>query len=156
MLLPNKSNDQQKILYAIQKNNVIVDSIAGSGKTTTILHIANEFQDKNILLLTYNKRLKFETREKKELLKLKNIEIHSYHSFGFYYYDKKCNTDQGIIDMIKKKFTSFKKFEYDIIILDEAQDISKLYFEFICKIIANISKTIKSHIVAIRRFFGAE
>ena len=60
MLLPNKSNDQQKILYAIQKNNVIVDSIAGSGKTATILHIANEFQDKNILLLTYNKRLKFE------------------------------------------------------------------------------------------------
>ena len=43
---------------------MIVESVAGSGKTTTNLYIAKTFPELDILLLTYNARLKFETQDK--------------------------------------------------------------------------------------------
>jgi hypothetical protein len=61
--------------------SVVVDAVAGSGKTTTVLHIAAASPGKRILLLTYNARLKTETRRR--AAGLKNLEVHSYHSFGF-------------------------------------------------------------------------
>lgn len=143
MILPEKSIEQCLIISSIKTNNIIVDAVAGSGKTTTILHISREYPNKNILLLTYNKRLKLETKRKIKLLDLKNIEACSYHSFAVRYYGSKCHNDFGIIELIKKELTTYKKFNYDIIILDESQDISKLYYEFICKIILNNNKDFK-------------
>ena len=80
--LNDASDEQKKVLKYLKKDyNLIVDSVPGSGKTTTCLHIAKHFTDLNILLLTYNSRLKDETREKRDLLKLNNLEVHSYHAF---------------------------------------------------------------------------
>jgi AAA domain len=132
----NISNEQQNIVYELFKeNNVIVDSVAGSGKTTTILHIANQFPDKEILLLTYNARLKEETRNKKREHHLANIEVHSYHSFGVKYYLNTCFTDTEIDIIVKQNLARLKSYKYDIIVLDEAQDISPLLFHLICKIV---------------------
>ena len=51
MILPIISNEQKNIINTLKNNNnIIVDSVAGSGKTTTNLYIAKEFHDKNILL----------------------------------------------------------------------------------------------------------
>ena len=44
------SEEQEKIINAIVNNkNVIVNAVAGSGKTTTVLLIANKLQHKKIL-----------------------------------------------------------------------------------------------------------
>ena len=53
---------EQKIVIAaiVQKNNVVVDSIAGSGKTTTIIACANKIPNSSVLLLTFNAKLKEE------------------------------------------------------------------------------------------------
>jgi superfamily I DNA/RNA helicase len=80
-ILNNPSHEQKNVLLNLKYNNVVCDSVAGSGKTTTILYIAKTFKSKSILLLTYNAKLKIETREKVKLLNLTNIEVHSYHSF---------------------------------------------------------------------------
>ena len=57
--------------------------LKGSGKTTTVLHLAKASTlNEQILLLTYNARLKIETREKAVHFSLHNLEVHSYHSFG--------------------------------------------------------------------------
>ena len=83
MNLPKKSIEQNNIIQQLSlNNNVLVDSVAGSGKTTCNLHIAQHFPNMNILLLTYNSKLKVETREKAQKLEIFNIEVHSYHSFG--------------------------------------------------------------------------
>jgi hypothetical protein len=134
-MLHTISKEQQEIIDALrERKNVIVNSVAGSGKTTSNLHIANTFKDSSILLLTYNAKLKIETREKIEKLKLTNIEIHSYHSFCVRYYDNSCYTDAEIIQLLKSQNGQTHPFSYDIVILDEAQDISPLYFNLICKI----------------------
>ena len=134
MELPNISIEQENIITLInQNNNVIVESVAGSGKTTSNLYIA-KLTNKSILLLTYNTKLKMETREKIFNLGIQNMEVHSYHSFCVKNYNPKCFTDYEIINIIKHDTISKKKFKYDLLILDEAQDITPLYHQLICKI----------------------
>jgi len=133
-ILHNISEEQKYIVKQLLTNNVAVDSVAGSGKTTTSLHIAENFKNNKILLLTYNAKLKVETREKASKLGINNIEVHSFHSFCVKYYNYRCFTDSGILDILKKKSKKFKEFKFDLIILDECQDVSSLYYELICKI----------------------
>ncbi len=103
--LPPASLEQQNAVNSIiNGNNLILDSVAGSGKTTTILHIATQNKDKNILLLTYNKKLKLETQERRDKLELTNLEVHSYHAFGVKYYSHKCHIDSGIIKVIENNY----------------------------------------------------
>ena len=131
-ILPQPSKEQKIILDAVKVNNLIVDSVAGSGKTTTILHIAKDNPQCNILLLTYNKKLKFETREKRRILDLNRLEIHSYHSFAVSYLSNDCFTDSGMIKALRSDAT-LESPVYDMIIIDEAQDMSVTYFELVCK-----------------------
>jgi hypothetical protein len=129
------SAEQQNILKRIKTNHVVVDSVAGSGKTTTNLHIAKYYKKQTILLLTYNRKLKIETREKIKLLGIKNMEVHSYHSFCVKYYKRNCFTDHGILKLLANKQKPLSKFTYDIIVLDEAQDITPTYYQLVCKIL---------------------
>jgi superfamily I DNA/RNA helicase len=144
MILPNISVEQNNIIIALKNNNnVVVDSVAGSGKTTCNLHIATIFNNLNILLLTYNSKLKIETREKVNKLKLGNLEVHTYHSFCVKYYDNECFNDTSITKLLKTNKIIKKKCNYDLIILDEAQDITPTYFELICKIYRDNDNTAK-------------
>lgn len=65
-MLSPASKEQIDIINAIKTNNVKVNSVAGSGKTTTVLHMAQILENESILLLTYNARLKIDTRKKKK------------------------------------------------------------------------------------------
>lgn len=136
-ILPTASDEQLQIINKLSNHNLIVDSVAGSGKTTSILHIASRYININILCLTYNAELKMETREKILKLGLKNIEAHSYHSFCVKYYSKKAYNDVGMIEFIKSNIKPLKTFGFDMIILDEAQDITPLYYELICKLLTD-------------------
>lgn len=141
--LPKYSPEQAQVLKNISKYNVVVDSVAGSGKTTCNLHIAYHYKNSNILLLTYNSRLKIETREKVAKLDINNLEVHSYHSFCVKYYDRYSYTDTKIKEIVDKKKKTLRRFKYDMIILDEAQDISIIYYDLICKILHDNNNNVK-------------
>lgn len=80
-LIPTPSEEQRRIVEKLNQGyNVAVNSVAGSGKTTTSLHVARGGQ--RTLLLTYNARLKDETRVKAKAAGLVNMEVHSFHAFG--------------------------------------------------------------------------
>lgn len=133
--LADPSDEQINIINQFQTHNLIVDSVAGSGKTTSILHLAKSNLAHNILCLTYNARLKFETREKVCYLGLTNIEIHSYHAFAVKYYTSQAINDVGMKNFIKNNTKPSKPFTYDILIIDECQDMTPLYYELICKLL---------------------
>lgn len=131
-----KSTEQQKVLDTLAKgNHVIVSGVAGCGKTTTILNICRQFHDKQIMVLTYNARLKQETREKAEALKLTNAEIHSFHALCYKYYTERGMTDEGIIFAVKHNKTPKPQIHFDMLIIDECQDMSKTYFDFVIKVL---------------------
>jgi len=138
--LPPISSEQNEIVESISGGfNVSVDSVAGSGKTTSCLHISisDYGSSKSILLLTYNSKLKIETRERVKALNILNMEVHSYHAFNMKYYGSDSYTDDGIINTLRNNVDPIKKFKYDIILLDEQQDMTYTYFHFVKKIIEN-------------------
>lgn len=135
------SEKQLEIIKSLKNYNVVVDSVAGSGKTTTNLHIAMHFNKKKILLLTYNAKLKIETKEKVAKLGIANLEVHTYHSFCCKYTGSSCPTDNGIIDHLNKRIGLAREINYDIILLDEAQDICPLYYKLICYVFGQNKKS---------------
>lgn len=82
------TNEQLQISRAVvEGKSVIVDAVAGSGKTATILLIAKTIPEKRILQVTYNTALKLEVRSKVEENNISNVEVHTYHSLARTYYD---------------------------------------------------------------------
>ena len=136
-MLPKPSAEQQIIIDASIDHNLIINSVAGSGKTTTIMHIAKASQDDKILLLTYNAHLKNETRQRINALGLMNIECHSYHAFCVKYYREDCQNDKVILDILRTNVLPKKKFSYTFVIIDEAQDLTGMLFQLIKKIVAD-------------------
>lgn len=137
---PVPSEEQVAIVTAIQDgNNVIVDAVAGSGKTTTVLFLAATLSDRQILVVTYNSKLKQETRER--CARLGNVEVHSYHSLGLAYYTRPdpCRDDTGLLRIINQRLPLKTKSKPSIIVLDETQDMTPLYYAFIKKAIADLN-----------------
>ena len=134
------SEEQKVIIDAINLNtNISVDAVAGSGKTTTLIFIAKAFPQKKILQITYNKQLKFEVRNRAEKEGVdSNLKIHTYHSLAVRYYYEKANVDQGIIKILKEQMKIRKRDKFDIIVIDESQDMTPLFYELIQKFLSDI------------------
>jgi hypothetical protein len=131
------SNEQQKIIdFMIDGKNVVVDACAGSGKSTTILSLAKQMSNKRILQITYNSALRKEIRDKVREYGLKNITIHTYHSLGVNYYSPTCHNDMEMRRVIFENLPVLKEILlFDILVIDEAQDMSLLYYRMIRKFI---------------------
>lgn len=131
------SDEQKEIVKAISESDVTVDAVAGSGKTTTAMFIAKEYPDKNILLITYNKQLQLDNKSKCSCLK--NIDVYTFHGYCGRIYRHTCNTDSGIYKCLLSP-TVPKQKHYDIVIVDEAQDLKDCYYKFIKKILQPYSR----------------
>jgi|688.fasta_scaffold43532_3 hypothetical protein len=131
------SIEQQAIIDEIIKksNNVACCAVAGSGKTTTVIELAKQCEGR-VLQITYNARLKHEVREKAP----QNLTVHTYHSMVCSFYGK-AYTDEEIDNIIKinkkLKVKARAAAKFDIIVIDECQDMTRLYFDIINKLITD-------------------
>ena len=139
--LPSPSYEQRVVFHSlfIDKCNVMLNAVAGSGKTTTALYVALTDPNKSILLITYNKRLKEDVRVKTKTYGINNLEAHSYHALGVRVYDPTCFRDDGILTVIQSNMSMKveRQKKYDILIIDEAQDMNILYYLFMCKFLSD-------------------
>jgi len=134
------SIEQLEILESIKAGkNVKANSMPGSGKTTSILTIARELSDKNILQVTYNKSLKLEVREKTK--DLSNILIHTYHSLALYFFDVTGYDDNMIKNILEKKLKPKRPISFDLFCIDETQDQTQLYFSLM-KYVISFNKSV--------------
>lgn len=130
------SEEQQvAIRHMVNGHNVILDAVAGSGKSTTILSMAQLLDHKQILVIAYNSMLRKEMEAKAKKMNITNAQIHTFHSLAVKYYLDKAHTDSGIRKIVYNdmKPRTAKLPKYDIIVLDEAQDMSYLYFQLMVK-----------------------
>lgn len=138
------SGEQQYIIDMVkQGKNVQVDACAGSGKSTTILSTAKSMPDKQFLLITYNKSLRKEMKEKVDELELKNVIVHTYHSLAVAMYNKDAHKDKEMRLIISKNDPPNSKKHHDIIVLDEAQDMKFLFYRFVIKYITDMGNKIQ-------------
>ncbi len=129
----NNLSDEQKELIQRTANgeNVLVDACIGSGKTTAIQVLCNEFSDKKILYLTYNRLLKIDAKAK---ITARNVCVTNYHGFAYMALSN-MNIRSGISDLIQ----SFNRYKpalshYDMLVLDEYQDIEQEIAEMLLHI----------------------
>lgn len=137
----NPSEEQLLVLEAIQnKKNVVITAIPGAGKTTQIMLILSVCENLgNTLVLTYNRKLKIETKEKIQDLAASKFfevepEVHTFHSFCQNKYGIQCHTDRGILKIVNENLEMTDEMQYDFLVVDECQDMTELYFKVIKKI----------------------
>jgi hypothetical protein len=145
MIIKNKpiidiklSDEQIKIINS--NSNIKVDAVAGSGKTTTILHMGMANPTKKIFQITYNNLLKREVRKKAKRLCVENMEIHTYHSLSVKYYDPLSYTDEEIKKVLstnKQINPNIESKPFDILFIDETQDMILDYYRLIKKFISD-------------------
>ena len=132
----NALSDEQALVLNHTKSghNSVVDAVAGSGKSTTVLSIAAKLVSKKFIQLTYNSMLRCEIKEKTEQLRIHNLDIHTYHSLAVKYYNSSAYTDTGIRHILAPNTAPRIHIpKKDVVVIDEAQDMTFLYFQFIVK-----------------------
>ena len=134
--LPNPTEESKVILADIgDGHSVIVQAIPGSGKTTFALTVAHKYPDRKVLLITYSSHLKEETRAKAKACNLKNLEVHSFHAFGSKYYRRGCRNDTTLREVLRQSDRCLVPLNYDLLVIDECQDMQRDYFLLILKCI---------------------
>jgi len=154
----NYSEEQRAIATAIKDNySVIVSAEAGSGKTTCIRHVVEtlsaaemdvselnedsddfleslmDFNVKRVLVLLYNKRLSDETKVR---INGSNVKIGTIHAAASWLYGKNCRNDDGIKGILTENSAPVvDNCHFDVLVLDEAQDVTLLLAQIIFKII---------------------
>lgn len=139
------SPEQQHILSEVKSGkNVVVDACAGSGKTTLILYTAKELNRRKFLQMTYNSMLRHEVSERVTKTGVKNMTVHTFHSLAVKYYYSTAYTDRGIRYIMLNDLppkTPIEKF--NVLVIDEAQDMTCLYFMFVSKMIRDMGSQIQ-------------
>lgn len=132
----NPISEEQSVVLNNTKNgkNSVVDAVAGSGKSTTVLSIAAALTTQKIIQFTYNSMLRCEIKEKTAQLQISNLDVHTYHSMAVKYYYSSAHTDTGLRHILATKMKPrIRVPKKDVIVIDEAQDMTPLYFQMVVK-----------------------
>lgn len=142
------SNEQQYIVDTLKNFNVSCQATAGSGKTTTIFHIAKHFKTSNILTITYNSKLSKEMAQKIINYNVQNLSVFTVHAFINRYYCS-CRNDDELLDFLENPQIKPQQNQimdqddviflnnicYDIVIIDEIQDFNSILYKAITRIL---------------------
>lgn len=157
------SDEQNKIIESIKLGkNVIVDACAGSGKSTTILSCSYMFPHLRFMQLTFNKQLQTEVQQSIQEKELQNISVHTYHGLAVKYYSTDCYNDTGIRRILREKVNPQIEIpNFDVIVIDEVQDMTLLYFHLIWHFLTYYKKQVQIFILgdekqALYGFKGAD
>ena len=139
------SEEQQLILDKVKGNhNVMVDACAGTGKTTIILAIAKQLPERKFLELTYNSMLRHEVKEKVRLQGINNVNVHTFHSLAVKYYYPTAYTDTGLRYILYHRLKPQRPIDiFDVLVLDETQDMTLVYFQFMCKVVMDMGSPVQ-------------
>lgn len=118
-------SDEQELFIqtALTGQNVLVDACIGSGKTTAIQELCSRYPaGTSILYLTYNKLLKLDAQSK---IKQSGVRVTNYHGFAYIeLMHMGVNCGQGDQVQLYNQYKP-KPSHYDVLILDEYQDIEQ-------------------------------
>jgi nucleoside-triphosphatase THEP1 len=138
---PIIASEEQAIILDHMKSghNCVCNSVAGAGKTTTVMMLAQNNPNTKIHMVTYNSMLKEEVRKKAK--KYSNLTVHNYHSLAKVTYIKHHNDyDHNTVfeNILTNRLNPIKQVSIDIIVIDETQDMELIFFKFLQKFIKDI------------------
>ena len=149
-LLPSPSTEQQSVIDAILSGNcVAIPSVAGSGKTTTMLQIASNLPtNRRVIIVTYNRSLSDECRGRIIKCGLRERAwCYTIHGLVSKVAGQICNDDHKLINVVNQwdadsnangyaeSQITLSNLDLDLLMLDEAQDLRPSFYKALCHII---------------------
>lgn len=130
------TTEQLAICDCVERgHNVIVDAVAGSGKTRTILELVARNPSLQFCVLLYSASLKAETRRRlRDIDTADNAFVHSFHS-AINHVNPPCHNDEHLLAFVAaddKESINFPRF--DVLVVDESQDLTPLLLKVIFRI----------------------
>jgi hypothetical protein len=123
------SAEQRRILFAFERGrNIVCRAVYGAGKTTTLLLCAARRPGAACLLLTYNKGLQLDVARRAQRA-APNMTVATYHSAAGRAYGCVVQNDEVFRAVVRAAPPSPPAF--DVLLLDEAQDMSIEYYAFV-------------------------
>lgn len=108
---------EQSLILKSEQNNIVIQALAGSGKTTTLLEYSKKYSDKKFLYLAFNRSIKEEAEKKFPI----NVTAKTVHALARSWFVNSGYNPEKIKNFIRTKyyhdFLSFKKATYDEIYL---------------------------------------
>jgi len=138
------TQEQSVILHAVleEGRSMVVQAAPGAGKTTLLIFLAEAMRRSangktrgRLLWLTYNRHLRLDTQVRLKELGLDNlVDCHTYHSFCAAAFCP-APTDEGIRRVVEAQMAPKEylgvDFDWAVVGLDEAQDLSPLLVDFV-------------------------
>lgn len=160
-----KLSEKQKAIDDAWKNgdkNILINAVAGSGKTTTLLNLLASCQYR-VLFLAFNKSIQEEIQSKideRGLIQGKAMTIHSLGLMALRNYSRKVRINKGKnFDIVKKvqkaQYSIFRKYQWKDKLkitynLMDMNDISRLFLTDDIDKIAEVLETTDKKIVVDR------
>ena len=142
-VLPEPSSEQKEIIQAIgQGQCVSIQACAGSGKTTCMLQVTASLpKTRNALIVTYNRSLADECKDRIQRLSLGHIaKCYTIHGLASRFAGRVCNDDQKLIRQLDRWESGLDlipahPLPLDLVMIDEAQDLRPLFHRVLSHII---------------------
>ncbi|TGZ81131.1 P-loop containing nucleoside triphosphate hydrolase protein [Ascodesmis nigricans] len=143
--LPPPTAEQKKIIdhFTNEESNMIITACPGGGKTSIITYLAQARHEWRFRFMTYNNQLAKETEERCKIYGVSNMGISTIHAAGYNHYSIECRVDQGLTRVLledRRPLDDAPPPEFDTLIIDEAQDLTPVMFEFIKKFLSDHAK----------------
>lgn len=146
------TNEQRQVIVDLESgHHVVVRAGPGMGKSTLALHVAAKFRSQRILLVVYNRRLKDDTRQRASLQGLSNIEVHTYHSLTRRYFYDRCHDNIGIQHALQRSAPPIHAIDFDVLILDEQQDMTRLYARLVSHVVKHNERALQTLVLGDER-----
>jgi superfamily I DNA/RNA helicase len=135
MILTDEQNEVKDVI--LSDISCVVNACPGAGKTTLSL-VITQLYNKKTLVLTFSSKLKDETRDKVSKNNIKNCIVHSYNSAPRDHYLNDAYNDEDIYEILSRDIEPFEKIDYEFIVLDEIQDMTKAHYKYLMKFIKDM------------------
>lgn len=132
-------------------HGIIVNAVAGSGKTTTVLQCAAAYPQWSFWMLTYNAHLRRETQVRARAASLENLTVHTFHSFVVHTFAATSFTDTIIEEALRVHNAEARIPPIHVLVVDEAQDLTHMY----CNLVALIVRARNPKVILVGDAFQA-
>lgn len=132
MTLPTIASCQQIAIEKLDDENVIIEGIAGSGKTSTLFYIAKRYRLR-VLFLTYSDELRRVAWNRCQSLGIENVDTFTYRSFTKRYLNGELINGPVNHELMSRSFDGMRRL-WDIIVLDEVQDFDPAIYWLVMKL----------------------